>query len=177
MATKYEYYDTGYDWEEGFYDEEWLAQTFTPSEAHKITSVKLRLYRAGSPGTLTVSIRATDVDGKPTGDDLCSGTTNSNTLTDSYPGELREITLGDGYDLESDTKYAIVVRIDGNVLNMVHWVQDKSAPTYSGGSGGHSFDYGSTWSLDVIVDFMFEEWGDPGGATYPGCRGSFFKMF
>ncbi|GAI77489.1 unnamed protein product, partial [marine sediment metagenome] len=47
MSTKYEYYNTRDD-------DSWLvfgvrleAQTFTPSTAHKITSVKLKLYRNG----------------------------------------------------------------------------------------------------------------------------------
>ncbi|GAI02948.1 unnamed protein product, partial [marine sediment metagenome] len=108
MAELYEYYntgDTGY-WRLNIATER-IAQTFTPSIAHKITSVKLKLARTGSPGILTVSIRATNGEGHPTGGDLCSGTTNGNTLP-VYPStEWREITLGAGYNLASDTKYAI----------------------------------------------------------------------
>ena len=163
MATLYEYYNTGYDWTEAFYDEEWLTQTFTPQATHTITSVKLMIYRSGSPGTITVGIRATDVNGKPTEDDLCSGTTNGNTLTTSSPGEWREITLGDGYQLQASTKYAIVIRITGGSgVNCVTWSEDKSSPTYTGGSVGQSFDYGVSWQLDGAMDFMFEEWGESG---------------
>ncbi len=80
MATRFEHYITGDDgaWEFGIIN--WMAQTFTPSTAHKITSVKLPLYRWGSPGTITVSIKATDGNGHPTGDDLCLGTTDGNAL-------------------------------------------------------------------------------------------------
>jgi hypothetical protein len=61
-ATLYEYYNTGDDASLFLYGIYWKAQTFTPLAPHKITSVKLKLYKAiGSPGTVTVSIRATDV--------------------------------------------------------------------------------------------------------------------
>ncbi|GAH21280.1 unnamed protein product, partial [marine sediment metagenome] len=79
------------------------------SVSHKITKVKLKLYRVGSPGTATVSIRATS-GLHPTGSDLCSGTTNGDTLPEGSPYEWREITLGDGANLASGTKYAIVIR-------------------------------------------------------------------
>ncbi|GAJ19661.1 unnamed protein product [marine sediment metagenome] len=55
-------------------------QGFIPATTHKITSVKLKLWKEGSPGTVTISIRATDGRGHPTGGDLCSGTINGNTI-------------------------------------------------------------------------------------------------
>jgi len=76
----YEYYNTGDDSSQSVYGSNWYAQTFTSSIAHTITSVKLKLYRTGSPGTVTVSIRATDGSGHPILPDLCSGTTDGNTL-------------------------------------------------------------------------------------------------
>ncbi|MBA7589542.1 hypothetical protein ES708_31627 [subsurface metagenome] len=105
MAELFEYYITGDDFGYGVYGPNWEAQTFTPSVAHKITSVKLKLYRRGSPGTLTVAIKAVDVSHHPTGADLCSGTTNGNTLTEDMAGEWREITLGAGANLNTDTEY------------------------------------------------------------------------
>ncbi|MBA7630622.1 hypothetical protein ES703_38146 [subsurface metagenome] len=109
MSTKFEYYDVNDDADKYIYANVWSAQTFTPSTAHKITSVKLLCWREGIPGTVTVSIRATS-GGHPTGGDLCSGTTDGNTLPLSSPYEWREITLGAGADLSADTMYAIVVR-------------------------------------------------------------------
>ena len=77
----YEYYSTGDDAAASIYGNTWDTQTFTPSVAHTITSVKLKLYKTGTgPGTITVGIRATDGSGLPTGSDLCSGTTDGNTL-------------------------------------------------------------------------------------------------
>ena len=167
MAERFEYYNTGDDGHEAIYGVNWQGQTFTPSTAHKITYVRLLLWRYGSPGTITVSIRATNGEGKPTGGDLCSGWTYAITLPTSSPGEWRAITLGDGYDLDADTKYAIVVRApDGDVDNELRWRRDASSPTYAGGTGVSSSDSGSTWSVLTTLDFMFEDWGEPLGVPY-----------
>ena len=158
MANRYEYYNTGDNSGSGFWNGKWLAQTFTPSVAHKITSVKLKLFRTGSPGTITVSIRATQ-DGKPTGGDLCAGTTNGNTLPTGPAGEWREITLGDGYNLTT-VMCAIVVRISGGDLdNRGNWWYASSG-TYGGGAHVDSDDSGANWTINSNYDFMFEDWGE-----------------
>ncbi|MBA7585446.1 hypothetical protein ES708_27425 [subsurface metagenome] len=160
--TLYEYYNTGDDNEWHAYGVIWEAQTFTPVVAHKITSVKLYLLRTGSPGPVTVSIRATDGSGHPTGEDLCSGTTNGDTLPDTENGKWREIALGDGYNLEADTKYAIVIRaLEGDSSNRVWWRLDYSDPTYERGCNESSNNSGETWNSFPAYDLMFEEWGQP----------------
>ncbi len=160
LVTRYEYYNTGDDntgnWVTGA---TWRAQTFTPATAHTITSVKLFAWRDGSPGTWTVSIRAVDGSEHPTGSDLCSGTTNGDTLTTLTTGEWREITLGAGYALSPSTKYAIVWRCSG--AGYVYVRRDVTSPTYAGGNIENSTDSGSTWSTDTTREFMFEEWGNP----------------
>ena len=103
----------------------WYAQTFTPQTTHDITSVILFLARAGSPGIITVSIRETS-DGKPSGEDLCSGTTDGDTLpAGGWPTpapEEREITFSVNPTLNANTKYAIVVRVlSGDSSNKVWW--------------------------------------------------------
>jgi len=156
----YEHYNTGDDDVLYAHDDLWQAHTITPLESHKIKLVKLKLYRTLSPGTITVSIKATDGSGHPTGEDLCSGTTNGNTLTTDTDGEWREITLGDGYNLSEGTKYAIVVRaLDGDGSNHVGWRLDGSSPTYTGGNAEYSIDGGSNWLSNNTRDFMFEELG------------------
>ncbi len=165
MATRFEHYITGDDgaWEFGIIN--WMAQTFTPSTAHKITSVKLPLYRWGSPGTITVSIKATDGNGHPTGDDLCLGTTDGNALTTDTGGEWREITLGAGANLAADTKYAIVARAPDSLFDKVYWRVDGTSPTYTGGALEWSNNSGSSWTTEAEQDFLFEEWGEPLGWT------------
>ena len=160
-ATLYEHLNTGEDSYTSMRGSRQKAQTFTPSTPHKITSVKLYLHRAGTPGTLTVSIQGVDGSGHPDGGDLCSGTTNANTLPAGYPYEWREITLGAGANLSAGTKYAIVVRaLDGDTSNTVEWWYAYLDPTYDDGNCEDSSDGGSTWIADTTSDFMFEEWGE-----------------
>ena len=144
----------------------WKDMSFTTESNYTITSVKLLLLRVGLPGTLTVSIKATDGNGRPTGANLCSGTTNGSTLTTNAAGEWREITFGAGTPLKISTKYAICcVAYDAGTdySKYVGWRCDNSSPPYSGGNGGYSSD-GSTWS-DYTADFMFDCWGILADAT------------
>ena len=159
-ATLYENYNEGDVAGSCIHGTDWRGQTFTPATAHQITSVKLKLARVGLPGTLTVSIRATDGEGKPTGGDLCSGTIDGDTLTTDGAGEWREITFSPGYELTASTKYAIVSRtLTGDGSNYVSWRADSTSPTYTDGSNTASVNSGSTWILFTTTDMMFEEWG------------------
>ena len=159
MVTRYEYYNTGDDdyWElDGVY---WQAQTFTVGTVgHKISSVKLKLYRVGSPGTVTVSIKAT-TSGHPSGDDLTVGTIDGNTLTTDPAGAWYEITVTE-YTSSKNTKYAVVVRaLTGDASNTVEWRADSSSPTYTDGNVEYSGNSGGTWTSNTDSDFMFEVWG------------------
>ncbi|GAJ02850.1 unnamed protein product, partial [marine sediment metagenome] len=78
-------------------------------------------------------------------------TIDGDTLTTDEAGAWYEITLGDGYNLDADTKYAIVIRAPtGTITNMVEWRADISSPTYPGGCYNGSiiinlyFNIGST---------------------------------
>lgn len=160
-ATLYEHYNTDDESTFWLYAQDWRAQTFTAESTHSVTSVRLKLRREGSPGEVTVSIRATDGSGHPTGADLTSGTTDGNTLPTGASWEWREITLTP-YFLTSGTKYAIVVRApNGTSGNELRWRGDGSSPTYAGGEYGVSDDSGTTWAFYSIVDFMFEVWSEP----------------
>ncbi|GAH90570.1 unnamed protein product, partial [marine sediment metagenome] len=156
MSTRYEYFRDLDTTQYSAYGSSWVSQTFTPSIAHKITSVKLLLFRddASSPGTVTVGIRATDGSGHPTGPDLCSGTTDGNTLAENYPYEWREITLGVGYNLDADTMYAIVLRApDATSDSRVRWRNAQfSSATYAGGMRETSDDSGLSWTSDADRD-------------------------
>ena len=165
MAIRYEYYNTGDDDTRSLYGIYWRCQTFTPSIAHTVTPVKLLAYRGGSPGTVTVSIRATSAD-LPTGNDLCSGTTDGDTLTTNTAGEWREISLGAGYSLLASTMYAIVTRAtNGDTSNRMYLLVDETSPTYSGGTFAYSLNSGSSWTKVATVDQLFEEWGAAGTQT------------
>ena len=161
MAERYQYYNTNDDGAGRISRENWHGQTFTPAIAHKITSVKLKLYSDWTPGPVTVSIRATDAEGKPTGEDLCSGTIDGNALTHDELGEWYEITLGEGCVLDADKKYAIVVRVpDSGSYDYLFWRYDQTDPTYERGNRVYSATAGKLWTADTSRDFMFEEWGE-----------------
>ena len=154
-----EYYNTGDDNSESVYGVFWRAQTFTVGASnHTVTSVKLKLFRYNSPGTVTVSIRAT-VSGHPSGSDLTSGTVNGNTLNATSPGEWYEINVTE-YSLSANIKYAIVVRApSGNATNILYWRYDVTSPTYDYGNLEESDDSGGTWTSYTDYDCMFEVWG------------------
>lgn len=153
---------------------DWYAQTFTPQTTHDITSVILSLGRPSgdSPGTITVTIREVEDSGpninKPKDDviyDLCSGTTNGNTLPETgFPTptpEEREITFGVNPTLIAGTKYAIVVRaLSGGASDLVRWSASTSS-VYANGDQCMSSDSGSSWTLYSSRELWFKEYGDP----------------
>lgn len=157
MTTEYEYYETGDAQVTQVYGVNWYAQTFTVgASAHTITNVKLKLYRSGLPGTVTVSIRATSGN-HPTGSDLTSGTIDGNTITDASPGQFYEIAVTE-LALSANTKYAVVVRApSGTDAKYVCWRQNNTGG-YSGGNKEESNDSGAVWTSWTAIDFMFEVW-------------------
>lgn len=159
-----DYYNTNDDWKLSASDSKyWKCQTFTAGQNYDIANVKLKLYRAGTPGTITVSIKAVDGEtGKPTGGDLASGTINGNELTTDTSGEWAEITFGSPYSLMSGTQYAIVVR---SAAGSWYWRMDYTSPSYAGGQAGQSNDSGSTWGMVSSYDCMFETHTASGGGV------------
>jgi hypothetical protein len=163
----YEYYNTGDSTCLYAYDTYWNAQTFTVgATGHTGSSVKLKLFRQGSPGTVTVSIRATSGLGQhPTGSDLTIGTIDGNSLTTDTSGAWYEIPLTE-YSLSPNTKYVIVVRaLSGDLNNRLWWRVDYVAPAYEKGNNEYSDDGGNTWATRFEFDCMFEVWS--GGLPPP----------
>jgi hypothetical protein len=137
----------------------WRSQTFTPQSSHKISSLKFKLCRVGSPGTGTVSIKATDANGKPTGADLCSASIDGNSLpTDPT---LLGFSLGAGANLNADTKYAIVWRFPSGDASNYARTRHMYPGTYTGGTAVTSSDGGATWEVVSDWDFVFQDWGEP----------------
>jgi hypothetical protein len=145
--------DYGYD---NIYSTFWRAQTFTTGVAYTISSVKLLIFRVGSPGTLTIGIRAVDGDGRPTGSDLTSGTYDCDAITTTETGEWIEISLTN-YALSASTTYAIVARAtSGNGSNTVNWLEGNPGG-YTDGKQCTSSNSGSTWSDAAgTYDYGFE---------------------
>lgn len=162
MATRFQYYNTGEDGEYGIWGNKVIGQQFAVSTSHSIEYVKLKLreYPGSNPGNLVVEIKATDGDGKPTGDALCSTVVNASDYND--PSQWRTITFSSPANLYAGNIYAILCHDEdwnGSSTNQVLWADDGSSPTYSGGCELHSADKGVNWALYTGEDFMFEEWG------------------
>jgi len=154
-SSLYDYYNTGANSQDHFYGVNWSAQTFTPAEVYSLTSVKLMLFRVGSPGTITVHLRNT-LNGLPTGIDLASSTINGNVLTTNTDGNWYEVLLS--YILQSGTKYAIVIdAANGTSTDRGDW--KKGPSSYSGGNNCYSSNSGSSWTGYTSMDNMFECWG------------------
>lgn len=95
--------------------------------------------------------------GDPTGTDLCSGTTDGDTLGVTFPPDYteREITIDSPVELTSGVVYAIVVRaLSGDATNYIAW-NVKSGGTYSGGLRADSSDSGSSWLQLSSYDMWF----------------------
>jgi hypothetical protein len=164
MATKFEYYNTGDDLSSGFQAATWRAQTFTTVLSFTITSVKLLVFRKGSPGTVTVSIQGVDGSNKPDGSDITglSITDDPSGYTTSSSGEWIEYIFPTPYTLSATTRYAIVIRTaSGDADNRVSWRADSSSPTYTNGEILTSVDSGSNWTAVSSIDALFETWGNP----------------
>lgn len=133
----------------------WLAQTFTTATSYTITSVSLYIRKSSlsHPGTVTVSIHAVNGSGHPTGDALCFGTTNGETLTTSR--EWRNIAFDNPVILNSNTKYAMVVQtsayscMSGGNTASIDWGVDTDGGNYTGGNLEKSMDYGVTWAAYI----------------------------
>lgn len=164
---RYEHYIIGDDHTVDFdWPVWWDGQTFTVgtvglNEAHVITSVKLKLFRTGSPGIFNVRLMATDGEGKPTGPDLSSGSIDGNSLTPTSPGQWYEISMSP-YTLQPSTKYAIVANSPNcDTNNMVHWRMRYPGGGYAGGSRVWSDSNREFWEFMLPADVMFEIWGTP----------------
>ncbi|MGD2065660.1 MAG: LamG domain-containing protein [Candidatus Bathyarchaeota archaeon] len=94
-------------------------------------------------------------DDQPTGSDLCSGTTDPTTLSDSV-FETRSIAIDTPITLTSGTQYAIVVGgvgINGTVG--VYWLANVGS--YPNGSVYHSHDAGVTWDQNA-TGLLYDSW-------------------
>ncbi len=158
MSTLQDYYDTSGTNDYVIYGDEWEAQVFTASASYTILSVKVRLKRTNTLGTVTVSIRAISAS-KPSGADLCVGTVDCSAISTASGGELVEFTFTTSYALVAGTQYAIVVRaLDADASNYVNWVAATGNP-YANGGESDSSDGGVVWDSISTADLRFETYG------------------
>jgi hypothetical protein len=143
----------------------WGAQTFTPLVSHYLKKVALWIdsWTIEPPleGYFYVSIRNTDADGKPTGEDLIVKGILADSLPKEYYNNARvEIEFDTSLFVEVGIKYAIVFQYSDSDSGNGTDIYFKSSNVYSRGTYCVSEDSGVTWALNINKDFWFEEWGD-----------------
>lgn len=169
MATLYESYTGTHTYSWWSQNTIWGCMTFTPQISHSLTAIRLYLMKYGSPGTVTISIRATDVNGAPTGGDLAIASTfQGNDLLTSMA--WKEIAMN-AVRVTAGIMYAIVIRVlAGDGSNFIYYAghrQTNGETMYSGGSICSSSNSGSTWTIydgsggQTDDDALFQDWGDP----------------
>lgn len=151
-----DYYNTGDDTFRNAYDFVYIGQTFTTTGGYDIGSIRLKLYRFGSPGMITVEIQET-TSFEPNGSVLASGTIDGNALTSSTSGEWVTATFGAPAALIGSTRYAIIIKApSGDASNSIRWRADGSGPAYGGGLYVYSTSSGASWNTGAAYDMMFE---------------------
>jgi hypothetical protein len=147
----------------------WKNMRFTCMWPHQLRKVRLKLYREGSPGTVTVSVRDTETDA-----DLVVATTNGDTLTTDTGGEWRDFDFPSPYcDLAFLEDYYITIRATGGDSSNRVWIVADDAGTYDGGYMRYSTSSGASWSsISGSPDALFEEYGRnlENGLEYGGCE-------
>ena len=157
----------------------WLAQGFTPLNTHQLSSVLIKIYKAGSPGILNVRIRGADTNGSslvPTSgvaDDLAAGTIAEASIPAASPGALTECTFATPVTVYAGRRYFIVIDCPGAAgAAHVYWRYDDSSPTYRRNVNGSlssycqrgtSGNFGSTWTLTSDKCYLFQEKGQSVG--------------
>ncbi len=134
-------------------------QSFTALSAYNLNSVKLKLAKDGTPGTIIVELYNADVNHYPTGAALVSGNTNGNTLTSDDTGEWREITFSSSYLLTQGNVYVIVIKCLGwRAL----WRWQISGNGYATGKAVATVNSGSSWYSpnSGTADQIFENYDD-----------------
>jgi hypothetical protein len=154
----------------------WIAQTFVASSNHTVKFVQLFGKRETSltTGTITVSIKATDGDGFPTGPDLTSASEVVTTVPYNYGWFTVYLPT---CALISGTRYAVVVRASNVSNGSEVWWSGDSVRAYPTGVGLNSLNGGSSWT-DAFIDLMFiingdateasVQTGSPTANSYPG---------
>lgn len=157
--TLQEYYDTGDDANQSAYGTYLVAQTFTAGSSYSIGQVSLKLVRTGSPGTITISIRATTAD-VPTGGDLVSTTYNGDTINTLAGGTWYDFEFISPLALTSSVMYAVVLSAPtGDSSNLIGWRRDASSPTYANGT--MCYNVGATFYTSAGSDQMFKTYSVP----------------
>ncbi|MBA7568558.1 hypothetical protein ES708_10287 [subsurface metagenome] len=169
-----------YDWRQTagllFYPPYWRSQSFTPQTDHKIATIRLRMRRVGSPGTMNVDIYLADASHFPTGSPIASGLIDANTFTTAPDGDWYLVSLAGNPTLTAGTEYCVVLHIiGGDDSNYPEW-RGATASEYPNGLHSLSSNYGGSWSAQAAQDGYFIEYEEAkvGGTKF--CLRTLFDV-
>jgi hypothetical protein len=171
-CTEYEYCYTNGSQDALVNGAAWEAQPFTALSNHTVNYVSVQLYKEGTPGPLTVSIRNTDSD-LPSGPDLGVGTIYQNEVSaTTSPGEWVGTSIGE-VQLTAGVRYAIVLREEGAAdSNYYGWCGNNLYTSNTSiADACESDDSGATWYTQSRFPYGFSVIHCPeaavGGEAYP----------
>ena len=163
-ATKKDSYEPTVNNNSGMYSVYAKAQTFLTTSAYKVTSVKVNLYKSGSPNDLDVYIvPCTGSTPQGIANAIASGSFAAADISTDTAGTLYEITLGAGADLADATLYGIALRQNAASPNIITCRMRYSDNLYTDGSIWESNNDGETFTgigEHTDRDWYFEVWGE-----------------
>lgn len=154
---------------------------FVALRGFKLTSVKLKMYREGNPGIVTMKLWGCSGDSSTMGTSIptpeitthiATGTTDGDTLTNISPGEIREITLATPVDIIPGMLYAIhLTTVGGGAAQNIHLRYKSNTYNTKCFGGGSSAD-GLNWSNPSPgLNVYYELWGtSKAELEYGGCE-------
>jgi len=168
-VLKIEYDETNHSSESSFGNLVWQTQSFTPSTDFQINKAGIYIkYASGTYNDITLSIRADDGTGKPTGPDLTSGIITAFNNT-SYSWKEAFLTP---YMLSGGTKYHLQFKSPTSSTDCYWLWLDNTSPTYTGGTQVYSSNSGSSWTIYTSTDIMFRIYGKEPTGNLTLCVGS-----
>jgi hypothetical protein len=136
------------------FDYYWRGQNWTPSENYTMSYIAIHLYKQGSPpNDMKLDIRLTDVDGKPTGAILSTGSISAAAVTTTpewYIINMSDLALTGG------VKYNFMTNTVAGDASNRYIIERDETEIYAGGELVTSNDTGSTWTLYDNIFIYFK---------------------
>lgn len=143
------------------YGVNWQGQSILPRRGGFIRGARVHLLKQGTPVfNMTFALRATDINGLPTGPDLASVTYDTTTLPN---GATFDFVFTTPYQMTVGQKYAIIAYGDGgSAANYMRWSTANNDTVYADGTGMSSNTSGATWSSPANDRYLVinMEYGD-----------------
>jgi len=172
MAVIEQYYDTISGYYNQIREAYWHSQSFTPDDSKNIVSVELWIDKTSSSGLteVTVELYAADVNHKPTGSLLATGSVLKDDIQLSVYGDEDHpttITFDSPYGVTSSTEYCLVIKANAGS----YYTYLFSSNTGYSGYHFHTTNSGGYWATDsddlVFITYDDQPPAAPASITYP----------